>query len=79
MRAVHADAYPSWPDGDPVCATCHNPDCPRYWRIQNRLDQQTAARRAAHPVEPGPAAGWWEETPAEAADADRRYWNRDED
>jgi hypothetical protein len=34
-------------------------------------------------VEPGPAPGWWEETPAAAARADDRYWDslydRDED
>ena len=45
-RAVHAAAYPAGPDGNPICATCHRGDCPRYWRIQNRLDQQEAARRA---------------------------------
>lgn len=27
------------------------------------------------PAEPGPPDGWWEETPAEAARYDRRYWN----
>lgn len=31
------------------------------------------------PAEPGPPYGWWEEDPAEAARADRRYWTRDED
>ena len=30
-------------------------------------------------VEPGPATGWWDETPEQAADADRCYWNRAED
>lgn len=34
-------------------------------------------------VEPGPPPRWWEETPAEAARADDRYWDsrfdRDED
>ncbi|NED75374.1 hypothetical protein G3I51_24225 [Streptomyces sp. SID9944] len=49
LRAVHADAYPS-PDGDPVCATCHRTDCPRYWRIQDRLDRQRAAARALLPA-----------------------------
>ncbi|MEU8642263.1 hypothetical protein AB0C91_10130 [Streptomyces sp. NPDC048674] len=38
---------------------------------------------ADHPVEPGPPPRWWEETPAEAARADDRYWDsrfdRDED
>lgn len=57
MQAVHAAAYTSWPDGDPICATCHRGDCPRYWRIQQRLDQQEAARRAELP----PAA--YEEEP----------------
>jgi hypothetical protein len=28
-------------------------------------------------VEPGPAADSWDETPAQAAAADRRYWNED--
>ncbi len=46
-RAVHADAYPA-PE-DPRCVTCHRDDCPRYWRIQNRIDQQSAARRALLP------------------------------
>ena len=49
MQAVHADVYTSWPDGDPICATCHNGNCPRYWRIQNRLDSQEAKRRAELP------------------------------
>lgn len=49
MRAVHADAYPDWDNGDPICATCHRSDCPRYWRIQNRLDSQEAKRRASLP------------------------------
>lgn len=49
MQAVHADAYTSWPDSDPICATCHRGDCPRYWRIQRRLDQQEAKRRAELP------------------------------
>jgi hypothetical protein len=31
------------------------------------------------PVEPGPADGWWEEDPAEAARWDRRHFDRDED
>ncbi|MFF8589971.1 hypothetical protein ACF061_00785 [Streptomyces sp. NPDC015220] len=44
MRAVHADAYPGT-GGDPICATCHRIDCPRYWRIQNRLDTERAAAR----------------------------------
>ncbi|WP_145503154.1 hypothetical protein [Streptomyces sp. CFMR 7] len=48
MRAAHADAYPA-PE-DPRCATCHRDDCPRYWRIQERLDQQAAARRALLPT-----------------------------
>lgn len=34
-------------------------------------------------VEPGPPADWWDETPAQAAAADNRYWDdqydRDED
>ncbi|WP_329472720.1 hypothetical protein OIE75_29680 [Streptomyces sp. NBC_01723] len=31
-------------------------------------------------VEPGPPGDWWDETPAQAAAADRRYWtDRDED
>lgn len=30
-------------------------------------------------VEPGPAYGWWEETPAQAARADRAWFDRDED
>lgn len=30
-------------------------------------------------AEPGPAPGWWEETPAEAARYDRLYWTKDED
>lgn len=50
MQAVHADAYTAWPDGDPICATCHRADCPRHWRIQNRLDQQEAQRRAELPA-----------------------------
>lgn len=45
MQAVHADAYTSWPDGDPICATCHRIDCPKFWRIQNRLDSHEAKRR----------------------------------
>lgn len=49
MQAVHAAAYPAGPDGDPICATCHHGDCPRYWRIQQRLDQQEAKRRAELP------------------------------
>lgn len=49
MQAVHADAYTAWPTGDPICATCHNGNCPRYWRIQRRLDQQEAVRRASLP------------------------------
>ncbi|NED31084.1 hypothetical protein [Streptomyces sp. SID8499] len=57
LRAVHADAYPS-PDGDPVCATCDRTDCPRYWRIQDRIDRQRAAARALLP-----AADYDEEEP----------------
>lgn len=49
MQAVHADAYTNWPTGDPICATCHNGNCPRYWRIQRRLDQQEAKRRTELP------------------------------
>jgi hypothetical protein len=49
MQAVHADAYTNWPTGDPICATCHNGNCPRYWRIQQRLDSQEAKRRASLP------------------------------
>lgn len=30
-------------------------------------------------VEPGPPAGWWDETPAEVAAADRAHFDRDED
>lgn len=30
-------------------------------------------------VEPGLSAGWWDETPAQAAHYDRMYWNRDEE
>lgn len=30
-------------------------------------------------VEPGPPADWWDETPAQAAAADRRWFDRDED
>lgn len=48
LLAVHAGAY-AGPDGDPICATCHRGDCPRYWRIQHRLDRQDRARRAALP------------------------------
>lgn len=33
---------------------------------------------AAPLVEPGPAPGWWDETPAEAAAEDRRYFDRDD-
>ncbi|MCX4232033.1 hypothetical protein [Streptomyces ortus] len=47
--AVHADAYTSWPDGDPTCATCHRVDCARYWRIQRHLDSREAQRRAELP------------------------------
>lgn len=47
--AVHAEAYTPWPDTDPRCATCHQGDCPRYWRIQARLGQKEAARRAQLP------------------------------
>ncbi|MEZ7005703.1 hypothetical protein [Streptomyces sp. AD55] len=57
MQAVHADAYTDWPSGDPICATCHRPDCPRYWRIQDRLDRERAARGATMPVVT------WEEEP----------------
>ncbi|MFJ9101310.1 hypothetical protein ACIRJM_22915 [Streptomyces sp. NPDC102405] len=39
----------------------------------------TADTAPATPLEPGPA-DWWEEDPATAARADRRYWiDRDED
>lgn len=31
------------------------------------------------PVEPGPPADWWEEDPAEAARADRLWFDRDEE
>jgi hypothetical protein len=37
----------------------------------------TAEPAADDPVEPGPPARWWEETPAEAARYDRMYWNED--
>ncbi|MFG3585101.1 hypothetical protein [Streptomyces sp. NPDC047990] len=30
-------------------------------------------------VEPGPPYDWWDETPAEAAAADRGWFERDED
>ncbi|MFD7465127.1 hypothetical protein [Streptomyces tendae] len=50
MRAVHADAYPEWGSGDPVCATCHQLVCPHYRRLQNRLDRQRLARWAAMPT-----------------------------
>lgn len=45
----HVDAYTSWPDGDPICATCNRRDCARYWRIQRHLDRQHARRRAQLP------------------------------
>ncbi|MFF8422869.1 hypothetical protein [Streptomyces sp. NPDC015680] len=50
MRAVHADAYAA--DDEPQCATCHRDECPRYWRIQDRLERQRAARRALLPPFP---------------------------
>lgn len=46
MLAVHADAYPDWDRGDPICATCHRPDCPRYWRIQERLARERTTHRS---------------------------------
>ena len=70
MQAVHAAAYPAGPDGDPICATCHHGDCPRYWRIQQRLDQQEAARRASLPpavhgeeIPVTPLADWQHQDP----------------
>ncbi|MFF9309931.1 hypothetical protein ACF1BS_03380 [Streptomyces sp. NPDC014748] len=50
LRAVHGDVFTSWPEADPVCATCHRGDCPRYWRIQARIDWQRAAARALLPA-----------------------------
>ncbi|MFD7705671.1 hypothetical protein [Streptomyces sp. NPDC059786] len=41
---------------DEYCADCKTDGCPRYWRIQDRLDRQEAARRAALP-----RVGWDEE------------------
>jgi hypothetical protein len=46
LRAVHAAAYGH---EDPICATCHRVDCPRYRRIDERLDQQRAADRRMLP------------------------------
>ncbi|MGW1468491.1 hypothetical protein ACWCPT_29615 [Streptomyces sp. NPDC002308] len=48
MRTVHAAAYGM---EDPICATCHRTDCPRYWRLHDRIDQQRAAARRALPVD----------------------------
>ncbi|NEA52406.1 hypothetical protein [Streptomyces sp. SID10815] len=55
---MHAEAYVDGDSGDLVCTTCRRRDCPRYWRIQNRLDAEAAARRALLP-----AAGYDEEPP----------------
>lgn len=40
------------------------------------MDKLTAPFPPADPplVEPGPAAGWWEETPEQAKRADEDYW-----
>lgn len=57
-------------------------------RFTRKAAQKDADQRnvAAPPlVEPGPAPGWWDETPAEAARADDQWWtdrfdtDRDED
>lgn len=56
LRAVHAAAYPA-PDY-PRCATCHRDDCPRYRRIQDRLDRQALARLTGLPDTTNGEAPW---------------------